>query len=100
MQYMKCFHGIDRMRFARLLDLDLENNLPSWYSSIALLLSAVMLPIIGLHHSGRARKFARHWLALAILFLCLSVDEVASIHEMSEGVYFAGFRLAVISTRR
>lgn len=45
-----------------------------------------MLAIIGLHHRGEAKKFAQHRLVLAILFLCLSIDEAASIHEMSEGV--------------
>jgi hypothetical protein len=86
MQYIRYFHGIDRLQFVRLLDLDSENNLSAWYSSVALLLCAVMLAIIGLHHRGQAKKFARHWLALAILFLCLSIDEAASIHEMSDGV--------------
>jgi hypothetical protein len=86
MQYVRYFHGINRMQLMRLLDLDRENNLPAWYSSVTLLLCAVMLSIIGLHHREQAKKFARHWLALAVLFLCLSIDEAASIHEMSDGV--------------
>jgi hypothetical protein len=92
MQYIRYSHGIDRLQVVRLLDLDSENNLPSWYSSVALLLCAVLLAIIGLHHSGQAKKFARHWLALAILFLCFSIDEAASIHEMLDGVTHRWFQ--------
>jgi hypothetical protein len=84
-QYIKYFHGHDtQLGFVRLLHLDGENNVPAWYSCAALLLCSAVLGIIGLHHRQAADKYARHWLALAIVFLYLSIDEGASIHEMAD----------------
>ena len=83
-QYLRFVYGYDtQLGFVRLFKLDSENNLPSWYSSVALLLSSVTLGIIGLHKKQKAEPWAWHWLALAILFICLSADEAASIHEMA-----------------
>jgi hypothetical protein len=84
-QYIKYVYGHEfQLGLVRLLDLEGENNLPSWYSSFALLLSSALLGIIGLHRKREANPYARHWLALAIVFLCLSIDEAASIHEMTD----------------
>lgn len=81
-QYIKYVYGDDfQLGLVRLLDLNGENNLPAWYSSFALLLSSALLGIIGLHRKREANPYGWHWLALALIFLCLSVDEGASIHE-------------------
>jgi len=58
-----------------------ENNIPTWYSSSALLLASILLAIIGFAKKTAGDKYALHWKALAIIFLCLSVDEAASLHE-------------------
>jgi hypothetical protein len=83
-QYIKYVYR-DEVQFGleRLFNLEGENNLPTWYSSLALLLSSAMLAIIGLHRKQEAKSWAWHWLILAIIFLCLSTDEAASIHEMA-----------------
>jgi hypothetical protein len=82
-QYLRHVHGHDtQWGFVRLLDLDGENNLPSWYSSILLFFSSSALAIIGLHHRWAKKSYGWHWLALAAIFICLSVDEAASVHEM------------------
>jgi hypothetical protein len=62
-------------------DLDAEGNLPTWYSSMALLAAAVLLGIIAAHVRRRKQPFAGHWQALAILLVVLSIDEVAQWHE-------------------
>lgn len=62
-------------------DLDAEGNLPTWYSSIALLAAAALLGIIAAHVRRRKQPFAGHWQALAILLVVLSIDEVAQWHE-------------------
>jgi hypothetical protein len=83
-QYTRFTYGYEtQFGFARLFKLDSENTLPSWYSSVALLISSVTLGIIGLHKKQKAEPWAWHWLALAVLFFCLSADEAASIHEMA-----------------
>lgn len=65
---------------SRLVDADLENNLPTWYSSFHFSAAAVTaLVVVG--HSVGARRL--HWLALAALCLAFSVDETASLHEVA-----------------
>lgn len=66
-----------------LFSLDREANIPTWYSSSTLLLSALLLAIIATHLRGAKEKWWKHWAALGVIFLLLSVDEGASIHELS-----------------
>ena len=81
-QYLKFFHDHDsQLGFARLLNLDRENNIPTWYSSSALLLSAILLAVIGLSNKREGNLYAFHWLGLAAIFLYLSLDEAAGLHE-------------------
>lgn len=69
----------------KLVDLGRENNLPTWYSSTALFVNAVFVGLIGwAKRHGRA-PYAKHWLGLAGIFLFLSADEAASIHELTSG---------------
>lgn len=67
----------------RLFALDEEGNVPTWYSSITLLACAALLAIAALDAYTRADRWRRHWAALALIFLYLSVDEAATIHELT-----------------
>lgn len=67
---------------AHQFDLGRENNLPTWYASISLLLCATLLALIGWAKHRTLDPFRWHWLALAAGFLMLSADEAASIHEL------------------
>ena len=60
-----------------------ENSIPTWFSIVSLLISCALLFVIA--HAARARddRFARHWAWLAALFLLLSIDEGASLHELA-----------------
>ena len=83
-QYMKFFYGHDvQLGFLRLLALDGENTLPSWYSSVQLLFSSAVLAVIGLSRKQEKNPYGWHWLTLSVLFLCLAIDEASSIHEMA-----------------
>ncbi|MBN1512292.1 MAG: hypothetical protein JXB13_09780 [Phycisphaerae bacterium] len=68
------------------VNLDREANLPAWYSSIKLLATAVLCALIFAAERGKAAA-ERHfrltplWLAVGGVFLFLSVDELASLHE-------------------
>jgi hypothetical protein len=67
-----------------LFDLNMEANLPSWYSSMQLLLVAIVLLLLAspllLRHPGVAR-LRRLWLVLGLGFVYLSADEGGVIHE-------------------
>jgi hypothetical protein len=65
----------------RLFNLDGENNIPSWYASSALLLCSAFLWLIWRLRQQQADRDAPYWVALSLIFLFLSIDEAASIHE-------------------
>jgi hypothetical protein len=58
-------------------DVDQEHNLPTWFSSTLLMVSALVLWHIG----TVAVRYARHWKLLAGVFTFLAVDEAAQVHE-------------------
>ena len=68
--------------YVRMLIFDFEGNIPTWFSSALLLYSAILLAILAGDAASTDRPFANHWRLLAALFVCLSLDEAASLHEM------------------
>lgn len=62
---------------------DQESNFPSLYSALALAFSSYILAVITTIKKVRKSKYAKHWKALAFIFLFLAIDEACSIHEMS-----------------
>ncbi len=70
----------------QLFDLDEENNLPTWFSSFLLLLTAAFLWLCAAQERAEASGGSGHWTALAVGFLLLSIDEVAGVHETINSV--------------
>ena len=68
----------------RMFNLNEEQNLPTFYSALLLLGSAALLAILAAaaRRDDRSRRDAWYWGGLAALFLFLSADEAASIHEL------------------
>ena len=62
-------------------NLSYEGNLPTWYASMLLLTCAGLLGLIGWTRFRAARPYRWHWLILALVFLYISMDELAVIHE-------------------
>jgi hypothetical protein len=60
-----------------------DANVPTWYSSFTLLLCSLLLAVIGAAKKRRSDRFALHWTVLSVIFLLMSIDEVATIHEAS-----------------
>lgn len=58
-----------------------EANIPTWYQSSALLLCSLLLATIASGSKRLGRPYAGHWGFLGAVFLFLSVDEAAEIHE-------------------
>lgn len=80
---LKMYYQFDRVYgLYDLLDLDTDSSIPTWFSSLGLLSCSVLLWF----HSAidkaldTGRKW--QWRLLALIFLFLSVDEVARIHEV------------------
>jgi len=74
------------LKLARVFDLNEEANIPTWYSSSTLLLCSMLLAVIT---SGKKRdgdRFVFHWGALSLIFLYISLDETALIHERASNL--------------
>jgi hypothetical protein len=67
--------------FVPLFYADAESSVPTWYSSMALLLAALLLAVIAAVKFPDRDRYRYHWLGLALLFVGLSADEVAMFHE-------------------
>jgi len=69
--------------FVRLFDLNKEGNIPTFYSTFALLLSSTLLAVIAFAKKKENVPYSLHWKALSIIFLFMSLDEAVSLHEMT-----------------
>lgn len=74
--YLSSFMNI----YERLFDLNREANIPTWYSSLILFISACLLFFIS-YYKGAKDSNQKFWKTLAFIFLYLSIDELSSIHE-------------------
>ena len=70
----------------RLVDLDAEINIPTFFSAVTLLIASLLLFYIA-QVNRAVRKDYLAWLVLALTFLYLSLDEAAMIHEMLIGIF-------------
>lgn len=77
-------------RLMKRFDLGHEPSIPNWYSSVALLASAMLLFLISRAKQQLHVPYVRHWFGLAVLFLLLAVDEAVLIHEMAGPVLQIG----------
>ncbi len=66
--------------FVGSFDFNTERNIPTIYSSIALLVSSILLLSIALTHKKTKSSYIQ-WLVLSFIFLFLSLDELFLIHE-------------------
>lgn len=74
--------GVDTL--ADLFWVNGDRDVWTWASAMIELICAILLAVIWASERRRDSRFARYWLGLAILFLAMSVDDVAAVHERSE----------------
>ena len=72
------FHSKSANLFFRLFNLDKEANIPSLFSSMELMLASSLLFLISLLQKNKRG----YWIFLSFVFLFLSIDETAQIHEI------------------
>jgi lipid-A-disaccharide synthase-like uncharacterized protein len=61
--------------------LDAEGNIPTYTNALLLFIPALLLVFISMWKSSFHDKFRFHWLGLGLIFLFLSFDEAAVLHE-------------------
>lgn len=110
--YIRAFTGrSSAYGFVPKFDVNRENNIPTYFSSFLLLLSAGLLAIVFMSKRRDRARYVGHWFILMLIFIFLSIDETASLHELLisplkhalnlSGVWFhawviAGFAFVVI----
>ena len=81
-QFSKYILGHGRL-FGLILCFDVgsDSNGPTWYSSITLLFCSLLLAFIAASQKTVRTRYALNWKVLSAIFLYISIDEVAMIHE-------------------
>ena len=69
----------------RLFDVGDERSIPTWFESMQFMLCSVLLAVIAVAKKQHSERYSLHWGVLSIIFLYLSLDEVATIHETIGG---------------
>jgi hypothetical protein len=69
--------------FVRLFYVAEEANITTWYASFLLTFSAILLALISISGKEGSDPPTLRWKILSIIFVIMSIDEVASIHEMA-----------------
>ncbi|WP_299101090.1 hypothetical protein [uncultured Winogradskyella sp.] len=64
----------------KLFSVNLEANLPTYFSALVLLGDAILLAFIAYGCKALGEKFW-HWLGLSAIFVFISLDEMIQIHE-------------------
>ena len=84
-QYLKFHYEFEWIEpiiwLINLVDVDREGNLPTWYSSSMILICAALLWTAGRLCDASGERWARYWKMLSAIFVLLSIDEAAAIHE-------------------
>jgi len=88
-QWARFVLGHDRVfGLVRLFDIGREGNVPAWFSSTLLLVSALLLWSVAAVERRRGNAHAVRWVVLGAVTMLLSVDETASVHERLRLQYF------------
>lgn len=81
-QYLEYGLGLSQVSHIRtVFDFEYDANLPTWYSSVTLLICSLLLTLIANAKKQSQDTYTRHWQILAIIFAVMSLDEVAMLHE-------------------
>jgi hypothetical protein len=73
-----------------IFSLSYEQNIPTWYSSSLLLACSLLLFLIASATKRAGDPHVNHWRGLALGFLYISLDEVASLHEYTGWLKLGG----------
>ena len=64
-----------------LFDTDGEDNIPTFWSVLLLLVSCLLLAVVAALHRRQKRPFTLHWTVLSVGFLLMAYDEAFRVHE-------------------
>lgn len=68
-----------------------EASVPAWLATILLFTAAALLAVIAAVKRLQNDRFRWHWMALSAIFVYLSVDEAAVLHEQITSMFNAHY---------
>jgi hypothetical protein len=81
-QLAKYFLGQDfLLGFVPLFYLDYEDNIPTFFSMLLLLFTALLLVLVTVENVRQSSRYVSRWAVLSLGFMCMAFDEVFSHHE-------------------
>ena len=79
-QHFLSLKGFATERILNLFNLNEESNIPTFFSALGLLLSSLLSFIIFTKDKTKS-SLKKFWLSISIIFVYLSLDEIAMFHE-------------------
>lgn len=79
--YLTGFSSVLLSKFVKIFSLDLELNVPNFFSMLLLLFAALLLAFITVIKRKQTASYIWHWAILSFGFFFMAFDEIASIHE-------------------
>lgn len=79
--YMTAYNLKAISRLVKIFSVDRELNAPAFFSTGILVFSAALLAIIAFFKQRQLAPYRWHWAILAMGFLFMAFDEMASVHE-------------------
>lgn len=73
--------GLGMGGLVRILNVDAEKSVPTWYAALGLAASCALLALSAAQARTSGRGFVAHWATLAAVFGLLSSDEIVGFHE-------------------
>ena len=65
-----------------LFSVNLEQSIPTWYNALLLVIAGALLAVIAVAKRAQGDRYTLYWSGLAVIFIYLSIDESAVIHEI------------------
>lgn len=80
--------GYSYRHFFHIFYLDDESNIPTFYSTVAIAVAAVLLFVIAFLNKKTGNSSHRYWIFLGILFTLIAYDEASSLHEYINEIFW------------
>jgi hypothetical protein len=65
----------------RIFDVGEETSIPTWFETMQFMFCSILLAVIAATKKQRNDRYILHWSVLSVIFIYLSADEAAAIHE-------------------
>lgn len=95
------------LKIIQRFDVNAEKNIPTWFQTSLIMVSALILSLITLERWQRRSRYRWHWVALTVLVTFFSLDEAAALHDGltpivralmdADGVFYFGWVVPAIA---